>query len=145
MPTVDLRRRRAQTPRARLYVEREGLRGGPFAQVLDPDGLLAPAPLRALKAGPDARPLARRGRLTLRAGRIDDPFLRRWLLAHTFCGTPEYLDLWAVDDDGAVIGRWTLGDLRILEIADRRRRDPDDPRFDYIILEGDAQPLDPAD
>jgi hypothetical protein len=143
MPTVDLHRRRAPAPKARLYVEREGLRGGPFSEVLDPDGLLDLRRAGAIaKAGATTK-APRRGRLTLRAGRVDDPFLRRWLLTHTFCGTPEYLDIWAVDGDGGVIGRWTLSDLRILEIADRRRRDPEDPRFDYIILEGDALPLDP--
>lgn len=125
MPTVtDLQQQRRQ--RAQFYIEHEGTRGGPFAALLDSGRIL------------DDPQESRRGRLTLRSGTIHDPFLRRWILSPKI-GEGEYLDLSAVNDDGQVLARWNLRELRILEIADARRRQPGDVSFDYILLECLAQ------
>ncbi len=125
MPTVtDLQQQRR--PRAQFYIEHEGTRGGPFAVLLDSGRILD-----------DARE-SQRGRLTLRRGTIHDPFLRRWILTPKH-GEGEYLELSVENDDGQVLARWNLRELRILEIADARRRHADDVSFDYILLECLAQ------
>ncbi len=132
MPTVTNLRRSRRPPR--FFIERDRLVGGPFRGVLDSD--------RILEGEGEER-----GRLTLRQGIIDDPFLRAWILRRRAesgeAGTDaDYLDLVAVDPDGQVCARWVLNELRILEICDRRQRRDEDPSFDYIILEALARPDD---
>jgi len=140
MPTVtNLQRSRRPT---RFFIERDRLIGGPFRDVLDTDRILVgdASDVRDVGAG------GQRGRLTLRQGMIEDPFLRAWILRRRAYGRdseadPEvdHLDLIAVRGDGEVLARWSLSELRILEICDRRRRRDDDPNFDYIILEALAR------
>lgn len=142
MPTVtNLQRSRRPT---RFFIERDRLVGGPFRDVLDSDRIL-------VGDDDDISPGGRRGRLTLRQGVIDDPFLRAWILRRRAYGRdseadPEvdHLDLVAVQGEGDVLARWGLSELRILEICDRRRRRDDDPNFDYIILEALARHYEPA-
>ncbi|MEZ4450955.1 MAG: hypothetical protein R3B09_15850 [Nannocystaceae bacterium] len=134
VPTVaDLQRR---SPRSlRLFLDRQGLRGGPFREVFDPDEILV-LPIGALASG---RVLARAqqpvGRLILRQGVIDDRFLRAWICGDDSASGGEFLELSLEDADDEVRARWYLDDVRVLEVADRRRRDEDDPRFDYLLLQ----------
>ena len=128
MPTVTNLHRKRRSPR--FFIERDRLVGGPFRGVLDSD--------RILEGEGEER-----GRLTLRQGIIDDPFLRAWILqrraAGGEAGNDDYLDLVAVDPHGQVFARWILNELRVLEICDRRQRRDEDPSFDYIILEALAR------
>ncbi len=128
MPTSN-DRQQPRPPRAQFYIEHEGTRGGPFAVLLDSKGIL------------DDPQNSRRGRITLRRGTIQDPFLRRWILSPEL-PEGEYLELSAESDDGQILARWNLRELRILEIADRRRRQAGDVSFDYILLECTAQSCD---
>lgn len=140
MPTVTDRQRQPRQ-RPQFYIEHEGIRGGPFAVLLD-SGRILDDPNEPGDPGDPGDP--RRGRLTLRRGTIQDPFLRRWILS-PLPAKGEYLELSAETDDGQVLARWNLRELRILEIADRRRRQPSDVSFDYILLECTAQSYDPDD
>lgn len=133
MPTVaELLRRPA--PALRLLVEHDGMRGGPFAELHDPDGLLvlpaggAPAGYQAF-SGRERRS----GRLALRRGVIRDPFLRRRLVVGA-ADAPDFVEVVLADERGRAIARWHLGDVRLLEIAGGREPTPE--RYDYVLLEG---------
>ena len=105
-------------------------------EVLDPEGLLV-LPVGPLAGG---RVLARAqqpaGRLILRQGVVDDRFLRGWLCSDDAAAGGDFLELTLEDADDAARARWYLDDVRILEVADRRRRADDDHRFEYVLLEG---------
>ncbi|MCB9704790.1 MAG: hypothetical protein H6711_23145 [Myxococcales bacterium] len=133
MPTVaDLQRASPRT--LRIFLERDGLRAGPFLEILDPDrALVLPGRERGGAEEAAKGPV----RLTLRRGRVADPFVRGWLNnSHTFSGAPEYLELAIEDSRGVELARWRLDDARILEVANRRRRAPDDERYEYLLFEG---------
>lgn len=138
MPTVaDLQRRSPNS--LRVFVERQGLRGGPFHEVFDPEGLLV-LPLGTLAHLAEGRLLARAqqpaGRLILRRGAVDDRFLRSWICSDDATSGAESIDLVLEDADGELRARWLLDDVRVLEVADRRRRSAGDPRFEYVLIEG---------
>lgn len=137
METLAELKARSSRP-IQIHFERRSLRGGPFREVDDPAGLLI------LPRGPAARTLKpvepRSGQLTLRSGVIKDASLRDLLRTATFCGTPEYLDLWIVVDE-AIVGRWRLDDARILEVADRRSRRVDDESYAHLTISGRLRAL----
>ena len=132
---------KARSPRPiQIFFERRSLRGGPFREVDDPAGLLVLAGGAATGGRTLSPAEPRGGQLTLRAGVIKDAALRDLLRTATFCGTPEYLDLWVVVDQ-ATVGRWRLEDARIVEVADRRSRRADDESYALLTVSGRLRAL----
>ena len=130
MPSVAELLRRPD-PAALLFIEHDGLRGGPFAELHDPDRLLDLPPG---SPPPGYRPLPApgpRGRLALRRGLLRDPFLRRRLAARDL--DPAALEIVLADRHGRVLARWHLTDLHLLEVVGGRPAAPE--RYDYLLLD----------
>ncbi|MEZ4449588.1 MAG: hypothetical protein R3B09_08915 [Nannocystaceae bacterium] len=135
---TELVRRKPQA--LQIHFERRGLRGGPFVGVDDPAGLLVLPQGPGVKGRTFAGADQRIGELTLRGGVIADERLRALLRTHTFCGTPEYLDVWVILGD-ALVGRWHLDDAEIVEVADRRRVRDAASVYESLTLRGRLREL----